>query len=58
MCQISEQAVATEYATKYLERIGAQPNKAVLSLVKKNAPLTEVCVKTNLKVSEDFGVHH
>ena len=48
--KLSTQMVSSEYATRYLERLGIKPSKATLELVHKSVPLSDSCMKTTLRV--------
>lgn len=45
-------SVAPEYAQRYLESIGVTPSSRTLEVVHKNAPLTEACISTTLRVRQ------
>ncbi|GMH38287.1 hypothetical protein BSKO_06171 [Bryopsis sp. KO-2023] len=47
------QILSNEYATKYLETLGATPNKSTVAIVKKNVPLAESCIRKHLKGKVD-----
>eukprot|EP00877_Chromochloris_zofingiensis_P008985 jgi/Chrzof1/433/Cz01g15210.t1 len=45
----AEQALSSEYVSRYVEQIGARPTKAIAHIVKANVPLVTACIKATTR---------